>query len=237
MFTHDAWSIRQLAYFDTQKKNYHPFMNFDDFRGHIYLIDDDPSICRSLAFTLSSSHYSVQTFDGPRAFLKDSLPISPAVILLDMRMPEMSGTELQSDLLKSGRETPIIFISGESQPTEIIEAMKHGAIDFLLKPFSMASLMAAIENGLNKDRSRQNDLVHNMDIRQRFHRLTEKEQEICRLMVKGYGNKEIAEINGSAPATVKLHRSRVLEKMGCETLPELIELTIDGNRRVFEVFS
>ncbi|WP_300712626.1 response regulator [Limnohabitans sp.] len=130
-------------------------MNFDDFRGHIYLIDDDPSICRSLSFTLSSSNYSVQTFDNPRAFLKDSLPISPAVILLDMRMPQMTGTELQIILRKNGRETPIIFISGESQPTEIIEAMKLGAIDFLLKPFSMESLMTAIENGLNKDLRRK----------------------------------------------------------------------------------
>ena len=212
-------------------------MNFDDFRGHIYLIDDDPSICRSLAFTLSSSNYSVQTFDNPRAFLKDSLPISPAVILLDMRMPEMTGTELQTILAQNGRETPIIFISGESQPTEIIEAMKLGAIDFLLKPFSMESLMTAIENGLNKDRTRQNELVQDMDIRQRFGRLTEKEQEICRLMNKGYGNKEIAELNGSAPATVKLHRSRVLDKMGAETLPELIEMTIDDKRRIYEVFS
>ncbi len=212
-------------------------MNFDDFRGHIYLIDDDPSICRSLSFTLSSSNYSVQTFDNPRAFLKDSLPISPAVILLDMRMPQMTGTELQIILRKNGRETPIIFISGESQPTEIIEAMKLGAIDFLLKPFSMESLMTAIENGLDKDRARHNALVQDMDIRQRFGRLTEKEQEICRLMIKGYGNKEIAELNGSAPATVKLHRSRVLDKMGAETLPELIEMTFDDKRRMFEVFS
>lgn len=211
-------------------------MNFDDFRGHVYLIDDDPSICRSLAFTLSSSNYSVQTFDSPQAFLKDSLPISPAVILLDMRMPGMTGPELQNTLLQSGRETPIIFISGESQPSEIINAMKHGAIDFLLKPFSMESLMTAIENGLNKDRARQQQLVRVMDIRQRFSRLTEKEQEICRWMIKGYGNKEIAELNGSAPSTVKLHRSRVLDKMGCETLPELIELSIDDKRRIFEVF-
>ena len=115
--------------------------------------------------------------------------------------------------------------------------MKLGAIDFLLKPFSMESLMTAIENGLNKDRARQNELVQDMDIRQRFGRLTEKEQEVCRLMIKGYGNKEIAELNGSAPATVKLHRSRVLDKMGAETLPELIEMTIDDKRRIFEVFS
>jgi two-component system response regulator FixJ len=212
-------------------------MNFDDFRGHIYLIDDDPSICRSLAFSLSSSHYSVQTFDGPRAFLKDSLPISPAVILLDMRMPEMSGIELQNNLLQSGRETPIIFISGESLATEIIEAMKRGAIDFLLKPFSMGALIIAIENGLKRDRDRQNNLVRHMDISQRFNRLTDKEQEICRLIIKGYGNKEIAELNGSAPSTVKLHRSRVLDKMGCETLPELIQLTVDDKRRLLEIFN
>jgi two-component system, LuxR family, response regulator FixJ len=229
--------VHQLAYAHRRTINYHYFMNFDDFRGHIYLIDDDPSICRSLAFSLSSSHYSVQTFDGPRAFLKDSLPISPAVILLDMRMPEMSGIELQNNLLQSGRETPIIFISGESLATEIIEAMKRGAIDFLLKPFSMGALIIAIENGLKRDRDRQNNLVRHMDISQRFNRLTDKEQEICRLIIKGYGNKEIAELNGSAPSTVKLHRSRVLDKMGCETLPELIQLTVDDKRRLLEIFN
>jgi FixJ family two-component response regulator len=212
-------------------------MNFDDFKGHIYLIDDDPSMCRSLAFTLSSAQYSVQTFDGPRAFLKDSLPISPAVILLDMRMPELSGIDLQHKLSQSGRETPIIFISGESLATEIIEAMKSGAIDFLLKPFSMVSLIDAIESGLTKDRDRQNNLAKHKDISQRFNRLTDKEQEICRLMIKGYGNKEIAEFNGSAPSTVKLHRSRVLDKMGCKTLPELIELTFDDKQRTLEIFN
>ncbi|PUE30480.1 response regulator transcription factor [Limnohabitans sp. Jir72] len=212
-------------------------MNFDDFRGHIYLIDDDPSICRSLAFSLSSSHYSVQTFDGPRAFLKDSLPISPAVILLDMRMPEMTGIELQNKLLLSGRETPIIFISGESLATEIIEAMKRGAIDFLLKPFSMGALIVTIENGLKRDRDRQNNLVRHMDVSQRFNRLTDKEQEICRLIIKGYGNKEIAELNGSAPSTVKLHRSRVLDKMGCANLPELIQLTVDDKHKLIEIFN
>lgn len=212
-------------------------MNFDDFKGHIYLVDDDPSICRSLAFTLSSSNYSVQTFESPSAFLRDSLPISPAVILLDMRMPGMSGVELQASLIEKGRETPIIFISGESQSDEIIMAMKRGAIDFLLKPFGMASLLQAIENGLMRDRAHQNELIRNMDVRQRFFRLTEKEREVCRLMIRGYGNKEIAQINGSAPSTVKLHRSRVLEKMGCETLPELIDMTIEDHKNILGTFT
>lgn len=212
-------------------------MNFDDFKGHIYLVDDDASICRSLAFTLSSSRYSVQTFENAQAFLRDSLPMAPAVILLDMRMPEMSGIELQSHLRRKGRETPIIFISGESQPLEIITAMKDGAIDFLLKPFGMEALLTAIDRALARDRTRQTELIRNLDVRERFNRLTDKEREICKLMIKGYGNKEISEINGSAPATVKLHRSRVLEKMGCETLPELIDLSLDLHRRQLDIFN
>jgi FixJ family two-component response regulator len=212
-------------------------MNLEDFKGHIYLIDDDPSICRSLSFTLTSSQYSVQTFDGPTSFLHDSLPISPSVILLDMRMPDMPGIALQQKLVEMGRNTPIIFISGESQPSEIIEAMKLGAIDFLLKPFGMEVLLSTIEKALDKDRHSQSELVKSLGMKQRFERLTEKEQEICRLMVRGYGNKEISEIKGSAAATVKLHRSRVLEKMGCETLPELIAMTFDGNGTQYEFFS
>jgi FixJ family two-component response regulator len=102
-------------------------MNFVDFHGHIYLIDDDPSIRRSLSFSLSSMHYSIQSFESPAAFLRNALPISPAVILLDLHMPERNGLSLQKELRQVGRETPIIFISGESQPAEIIEALKNGA--------------------------------------------------------------------------------------------------------------
>jgi FixJ family two-component response regulator len=152
-------------------------------------------------------------------------------------MPDMPGVVLQQKLLDMGRNTPIIFISGESQPSEIIEAMKLGAIDFLLKPFGMEILLSTIEKALDKDRRSQSELVKNLDMKQRFERLTEKEQEICRLIVRGYGNKEISEINGSAPSTVKLHRSRVLEKMGCETLPELIAITFDGKGAQYDFFS
>ncbi len=112
-------------------------MNFDDFRGHIYLIDDDPSICRSLAFTLSSSHYSVQTFDGPRAFLKDSLPISPAVILLDMRMPEMSGTEFIPLLrkIKGGDSVCVVMLTAKASQTELSGLLDAGADFVAQKPF------------------------------------------------------------------------------------------------------
>jgi FixJ family two-component response regulator len=212
-------------------------MNFDDFKGHVYLIDDDASIRRSLAFSLSSERYSIQTFDSPASFLRDALPITPAVILLDIRMPEMSGLTLQSEMKRKGRETPIIFISGESQPSEIIEAMKQGAVDFLLKPFGLETLLQAVDVALQKDKVQQAQKTSALNVQERFMRLTEKEREVCRWMVKGYGNKEIANINGSAPATVKLHRSRVLEKMGCASLPELLHMAMDAENKILDIFS
>ncbi|PUE49008.1 hypothetical protein B9Z47_05705 [Limnohabitans sp. 2KL-1] len=212
-------------------------MNFDDFKGHVYLIDDDPSIRRSLAFSLSSERYSIQTFDSPASFLRDALPITPAVILLDIRMPEMSGLTLQIEMKRKGRETPIIFISGESQPSEIIEAMKQGAVDFLLKPFGLETLLLAVDMALQKDKVQQAQKTSALNVQERFMRLTEKERKVCRWMVKGYGNKEIANINGSAPATVKLHRSRVLEKMGCASLPELLQMAMDAENKILDIFS
>ncbi len=211
-------------------------MNFDDFKGHIYLIDDDPSIRRSLAFSLSSLRYSIQSFENPSAFLRDALPISPAVILLDVRMPESNGLLLQNDLIRQGRITPIIFISGESQPAEIIEAMKKGAVDFLLKPFGLHTLVQAVDLALEKDRAGLNQRIKTKRAHEKFSSLTEKEREICWWMIKGYGNKEIANLNGSAASTVKLHRSRVLEKMGCVSLAQLLELAMDGEHRILNIF-
>ena len=211
-------------------------MNFEGFKGHIYLIDDDPSIRRSLAFSLSSLRYSIQSFENPKAFLRDSLPISPAVILLDNQMPETSGLSLQNELIGQARSTPIIFISGESQPAEIIEALKKGAFDFLLKPFGLIELVHAIDLALEKDKKGLDQRIKTNKVRQVFSSLTEKEREICGWMIKGFGNKEIANLNGSAASTVKLHRSRVLEKMGCSSLSQLLELAMDGDRRILNIF-
>jgi FixJ family two-component response regulator len=211
-------------------------MNFDDFKGHIYLIDDDPSIRRSLSFSLSSMRYSIQSFDNPNTFLQNALPISPSVILLDMCMPETDGLSLQKKLRQTGNTTPIIFISGESQPSEIIQALKEGADDFLLKPFGLTDLIQAIDLALLKDQEQADQRKDLIQVQQRFFNLTAKEREICRWMVQGFGNKEIAEMNGSAPSTVKLHRSRVLIKMGCETLSDLIELTLDKKGRILDIF-
>lgn len=211
-------------------------MIFDDFKGHVYLIDDDPSIRRSLAFSLSSLRYSIQSFENAASFLRDALPISPSVILLDIHMPEANGLTLQSELIREGRETPIIFISGESQPAEIIEAMKKGASDFLLKPFGLQALVEAIDLAMEKDKKAMQQKAKVNTVRERFASLTDKEREICRWMIKGYGNKQIANLNNSAASTVKLHRSRVLEKMGCNSLSDLLEMALDNERRILDIF-
>lgn len=210
-------------------------MNFDDFKGHIYLIDDDPSIRRSLAFSLSSLRYSIQSFENPTAFLRDALPITPAVILLDVHMPDANGLNLQRDLHLAGRDTPIIFMSGESEPAEIIQALKTGAEDFLLKPFGLQALVQAIDLALQKDKDLLSHRIKTKRLQERLKSLTEKEREICSWMVKGYGNKEIANLNGSAASTVKLHRSRVLEKMGCASLSELLEIATDGDTTLLDI--
>ena len=165
------------------------------------------------------------------------MPISPAVILLDICMPETNGLSLQNELILQGRNTPIIFISGESQPSEIIEALKKGAVDFLLKPFGLQSLVQAVDLALEKDRAGLNQRIKTKNVQERFASLTDKEREICSWMIKGYGNKEIANLNGSAASTVKLHRSRVLEKMGCVSLAELLDLAMDGEHRILDIFA
>jgi len=198
--------------------------NDQSFTGHIYLIDDDASIRRALTGTLEPLGYSVSVFEAPDEFLRGAVPISPAVILLDMRMPGKSGVEVQAELLANKWRTPIIFISGESLPAQIVRAMKQGAADFLLKPFSMESLLRAIDSGLAKDTEQHAMLLRSLNIQQRYALLTPREKEVCREIISGRSNKEIAESSGSAAATIKLHRARVLNKMQAKSLSDLIAM-------------
>lgn len=192
--------------------------------GHIYLIDDDASIRRALTGTLERLGYSMSVYEAPDDFLKNAVPVSPAVILLDMRMPSKSGVEVQAELIANKWQTPIIFISGESLPAQIVRAMKQGATDFLLKPFSMESLLRAVDSGLAKGAEQHALLLRSLNIQQRYNLLTPREKEVCTEIVSGRSNKEIAEISGSAAATIKLHRARVLSKMQAKSSSDLIAM-------------
>ncbi len=192
--------------------------------GHIYLIDDDASIRRALTGTLEKLGFSVSAYEDAVTFLKSATPVSPSVILLDMRMPGKSGVEVQAELLKTGWRTPVIFISGESLPAQIVQAMKQGAADFLLKPFSMEELLRAITAGMDHDRLEQDLLERALSIKQRLKSLTPREHEVCIEIISGRSNKEIAQASNSAASTVKLHRARILRKMQVDSLGDLIAL-------------
>lgn len=190
--------------------------------GHIYVIDDDPSMRSSLSRMLINYGYTVSAFERPEDFIEQSIPVSPAAILLDMRMPTMLGTELQKQLNQLGRNTPIIFISGESMPHEIVTAMKQGAIDFLFKPFNLDDLLKAVASAVEKDKEVFKVTVQSMTVTQRYESLTPREKQVCALLVDGLMNKDIAVRLGTTDATIKVHKSRVMEKMQADSLQDLV---------------
>jgi len=196
--------------------------------GHIYLIDDDEAIRDSLNLILTDMGYEVFSFATARLFLK-ALPIkSPAVILLDMQMPEMSGDELQEILSKEAITTPIIFISGQSNKKQIIDAFRKGANDFILKPFSDQEIFTPIELAMKADRQFQDSLNEENRIQNLYASLTPKEKEVCDLLVKSPMSKDIAEALNISNATVKIHKSRVMQKMGVNSLQQLTAIYLEA---------
>lgn len=192
--------------------------------GHVIVIDDDASVRRSLCSMLESAGYRVSMYASADAFLQQPIVPSPAVMVLDMRMPGTTGVALQSQLQAITQNLPVIFVSGDSRPEEIIVAMKQGAVDFLLKPFTAQAMMDVIHRAMHKSHEAVVSAEKNLKVSERLKRLTPRELEVCYWMVRGYSNQQIASIDGGASATIKLHRSRVMDKMAAQTLPELIDL-------------
>lgn len=193
---------------------------------HVIVIDDDASVRRSLSTMLERVGYEVSLYDCADTFLENPVVPKPAVIVLDMRMPGTTGIGLQSQLKTLAQSVPVVFVSGDSRPEEIIEAMKQGAVDFLLKPFTAQSMMDVIQRAMNMSHQAVVDEDKNLKVSERLQRLTPREMEVCHWMVRGYSNQQIATIDGGASATIKLHRARVMDKMGASTLPELIDMLI-----------
>ena len=196
--------------------------------GHIFIIDDDGSMRQALQRMLKEAGYSVEVYESAKLFLEKSFPISPATILLDMQMPDMTGVELQEQLVKSGRTTPIIFISGQSQPVQIIKAMKYGALNFLLKPFNLKELLESISEAIKVDQASFKNLNKNTLAKNQFSSLTNKEREVYSYLIKGMKSKDIATTLGIVPATIKVHKSRILEKMNVNSSQELIRQHLES---------
>lgn len=197
------------------------------YERHVYLVEDDVDLCRELATTLSDDGFVVHAFESAEAFLSAETDFSPSVIVSDMVLPGLSGLRLFEAIREAGIETPLVFISGYSEPQQIIAAMKLGAVDFLWKPFNSAALLKAVHEALKIDIERSVRSNEVADIEERWRSLSEREAEVCKLMLRGYGNKEVSCRLNIQSDTANKHRMKVLKKMGVAGRPQLIELMKD----------
>lgn len=191
---------------------------------HVYLIEDDAALRCELSATLKNAGLTVHDYESAETCLDDGVDLSPAVIVSDMVLPGKSGIHLFREIREQGIETPLIFISGYSEPKQIIDGMKLGAVDFLWKPFKSDALLEVIVRSLKLDLERQANLRLTSGVEARWATLSDREEEVCKLMLKGFGNKDIAEQLGIRPDTVNKHRMKTLKKMGVPGRPQLIEL-------------
>jgi len=202
--------------------------------GHIYLIDDDESMRTSLSRMLRDVGYIVEDFSSAVTFLEDSMPVAPAVILLDMQMPDMTGLDLQEKLVQLGRKTPIVFVSGQSHPHQIVKSLKRGALDFLFKPFNLEDLLKAVADALEFDRRQLKRISKEVETKKDYATLTPREKEVCFWLVKGLLNKDIAVKLGTTDATIKVHKARVMDKMHVESVQTLVAKYLESDLENFQ---
>jgi FixJ family two-component response regulator len=190
----------------------------------VFVVDDDPSILRALTRLLRAGGHAVSTFRSPREFLAQHDPAVPGCVVLDLAMPGLNGLELQTALAASGCQRPIIFVSGHGDIPSSVRAMKAGAVDFLTKPVSEEILLAAIRRAIERDRLMRRARAELQAIGERLDTLTPREREVLQHVVAGQLNKQIAADLGTVEKTVKVHRSRVMEKMGVRSVADLVRM-------------
>jgi len=195
---------------------------------HIFLIDDDESMRISLKGILEFLGYQVNVFESAVEFLKIKIEVAPAVIITDMRMPDINGLELQAELLKRGRQIPIIFISGQSTFPQTISAMKQGAIEFLIKPFDRVQILSAVEHGLEQDVAYMQSFRQRLTLEEMLKSLSPREREVFELLAIGFNNAQLQEKLQIALPTAKQYKSEVMRKLNLSSLAELIALKNGG---------
>ena len=197
--------------------------------GHIYLIDDDDSMRASLTRMLREVGYLVDDYASALNFLEKSVPVSPAVILLDMQMPDMTGIDLQEKLNQLGRKTPIVFVSGQSHPHQIVQGLKKGAVDFLFKPFNLEDMLKAVADAIEFDRRQLKRVAVDIETKREYESLTPREREVCTWLVEGLLNKDIAVKLGTTDATIKVHKARVMSKMHVDSVQALVKKFLESD--------
>ena len=188
----------------------------------VFVVDDNPSVREGVTSLLASVGLRAETFRTAEEFLRVPTPDAPACAVLDVRLPGLSGLDLQQLLLRAGRAIPIVFITGHGDVPMSVEAMKGGAIEFLLKPFREQQLLDAIQRALAHARLERQRLAEDAAWRRRYESLTPREREVMAHVVAGLLNKQIAAKLRMSEVTVKVHRSRVMQKMDVASLPDLV---------------
>src|SRR5882762_5277184 len=188
----------------------------------VFIVDDDPIVCGAIKSLLMSVGQQVQLFESARDLLQSSFPKVPSCLVLDIRLPGLSGLDLQAELANAGLPIPVIFITGHGDIPMSVRAMKAGAIDFLTKPFRDQDLLDAVTRALERDRKRRNAEKDILDLRVSFGTLTPREKQIMALVTDGLMNKQVAARMGISERTAKIHRGRVMKKMGAKSLADLV---------------
>jgi len=190
----------------------------------VFVVDDDPSVRSSLKFLLSTVGLQVESFDSADTFLHKKRPDVPSCLVLDVRLPGLSGLDFQRELAARNIRIPIVFLTGHGDIPMSVRAMKAGAVEFLTKPFRDQDLLDAVRIALERDRARREQEKEVTGLQQRLDSLTFREQQVVSMLVSGMLNKQIAGQLGTAESTVKVQRSRAMEKMHAQSLVDLVRM-------------
>ena len=191
----------------------------------VFVIDDDASMREAISRLLQAVGLTVQTFASAKEFLSKKLPNVPACVVLDVRLPGLSGLDLQREMVERGIHIPVIFITGHGDIPMSVQAMKAGAVEFLTKPFRDQDLLDAVRSGIQLDRKARKERAELTELREDHQQLTQREREVMSLVVAGLLNKQIALRLGTSEKTIKIHRSHAMQKMHADSLAELVRMS------------
>jgi two-component system, LuxR family, response regulator FixJ len=202
-----------------------------DVQPTIYVVDDDDGMRRALDTLLSTVGYKTAVFSRPSDFLSRFKPETHGCLVLDIRMPEMSGLEVQQQLNRMGSTVPIIFITGHGDVPMAVQAMKEGALEFIQKPFRDQELLDRTNHALKRDAEYRNNAARRSEVQHRLDSLTPREKQVTDVIVDGNANKVIAIDLGLSERTVEIHRAKVMEKMGARSVAHLVKLHMTLNEQ------
>jgi len=198
-----------------------------DLAPTVFIVDDDNGVRSSIRVLMKSVGLAATTFASAREFLGAYRETQPGCLVLDVRMPAMSGLELQEELNRRGAVIPVIFITGHADVPMAVEAMRHGAFDFLQKPLRDQDLVDRVQKALARDSETREELKEHSRIRARIATLTPREKEVLDLLTVGKANKMMAQDLGLSQRTVEIHRAHVMEKMGAKSVAQLVRMVMD----------